>query len=588
MSPNEIDFSIFTPGDGEVLGIDITDQKQVSYIENKINSWNYKEICLANIAYAEHGILRFMFLQQIKSILHSGMGFSTLFNALEERRGKEFREEQRRMSNFIQAWSGLGSSVRLREFIRLHEKYLGGRIDENNKWQWIQVSDTENDSIADKESMPHALLGPDDHQAPPSNPPCPPAATGIIPLGTISEFSGADTVVPEQVEGKIEKSSAGDKKVEGIVIERPAAQVKQGNLILYATSLRVSDLLRKDFYSISQLDPAHHNKGFQRLLNEGRAKKLAKYILNAWEAEDAFLPTSIFIATSKKIPYDPKTNTIKITEDVCPFNVVDGQHRVEGLRMAAQMDERVLDFEIPVNIAENLDYLAQMSHFLIVNTTQKSVDKAVEQRIYQRLTKAIAMENLPTLPVWIQKIVHKGDDDKALLYVDHLANSEDCPWFGKINMANAHSKRGTINQQSFVQAIKSYVLVANNEVSAAAKEKELDIFKNYWIAIQNVIEAEENSVLFKYNGVFLFCMFSVPFLNLLLSKKDFKVQTMENLLRKTFSLVDGEFSGIGHPEYWEPGGTAGSFNTGALRKINKALIDALYEADMENGEELLI
>lgn len=583
MSPKEICFPIFSQGDGEVLGIDITAQDHVLYVENKINAWDYNDNGLANKAYAERGIMRFMLLQQIKSILFAGMGFSTLYNALEERRGKEFRDEQRRKSIFLQAWSGLGSSVRLREFVRLHEKYLGGKIDENNKWQWVLLTDKK--EITDKNTISNTLVSAKVPQITPATSPCP---SVCIASGSSAELSQVDTAALEDLEEGIEKMTGGDKKMEGILIERPAAQVKQGNLILYTTSLKVSDLLREDFYSISQLDPAHQNKGFQRLLNEGRAKKLAKYILNAWEAEDAFLPTSIFIATSKKIPYDPKTNTIKITGEVCPFNVVDGQHRVEGLRMAAQQDERVLDFEIPVNIAENLDYLAQMSHFLIVNTTQKSVDKAVEQRIYQRLTKAIAMENLPTLPAWIQKIVHKGDDDKALLYVDHLATSKDCPWFGKINMANDNSKKGTINQQSFVQAIKNYVLVAHNEVSAAAKEKELDIFKNYWIAIQNVIEAGENSVLFKYNGVFLFCMFSVPFLNLLLTKKDFKVQTMEQLLRKTFSLVDGEFSGIGHPEYWEPGGTAGSFNSGALRKINKALIDALYEADMEHGEELLI
>jgi hypothetical protein len=36
---------------------------------------------------------------------------------------------------------------------------------------------------------------------------------------------------------------------------------------------------------------------------------------------------------------------------VCPFNVVDGQYRVDGLKMAAEKDSRVLDFEVPVNIA---------------------------------------------------------------------------------------------------------------------------------------------------------------------------------------------------------------------------------------------
>ena len=56
--------------------------------------------------------------------------------------------------------------------------------------------------------------------------------------------------------------------------------------------------------------------------------------------------------------------------------------------MAAKKDARVLEFAVPVNIAANLPKLHQMCHFLIVNTTQRSVDKAVEQRIIARLTEA--------------------------------------------------------------------------------------------------------------------------------------------------------------------------------------------------------
>ena len=61
-----------------------------------------------------------------------------------------------------------------------------------------------------------------------------------------------------------------------------------------------------------------------------------------------------------------RINTIEIdTSAIGPFSVVDGQHRLEGLKMAAQKDARVLDFEVPVNIAINLPRIAQMCHFLL-------------------------------------------------------------------------------------------------------------------------------------------------------------------------------------------------------------------------------
>lgn len=52
-----------------------------------------------------------------------------------------------------------------------------------------------------------------------------------------------------------------------------AARIRQGDLTLYATSLRVKDLLTKDFFSVETLDPEDNDdSGFQRLLNKARAK----------------------------------------------------------------------------------------------------------------------------------------------------------------------------------------------------------------------------------------------------------------------------------------------------------------------------
>jgi DGQHR domain-containing protein len=220
------------------------------------------------------------------------------------------------------------------------------------------------------------------------------------------------------------------------IIKIPAARVKQGELVLYTTSLKVKDLVseKERFYSVETLDPVA-DKGFQRLLNTARARRLADYIVKGQDSKDAFLPTSVFLATEKSISFDEQNNTIEIdTSEVCPFSVVDGQHRLEGLKMAAQKDERVLDFEVPVNIAINLPKIAQMCHFLIVNTTQKSVDKSVEQRIIARLTQALDVEDIPSLPRWILNTVQLGEIDRALKYVMYLNESPDSPWKGKVLM----------------------------------------------------------------------------------------------------------------------------------------------------------
>lgn len=365
------------------------------------------------------------------------------------------------------------------------------------------------------------------------------------------------------------------------VITRPAAFVRQGKMKLYATSLKVSELLIENFYDITRFDPLSNTKGYQRLLNVARAKKLSGYVLDSYRNhEDPFLPTSIFIATDKELVYDEVSHTITIDMDaICPFNVVDGQHRLEGLRIAANKNQDILTLEMPVNIATNLSILEQMGQFLIVNTTQKSVDKAVVQRIYQMLSNARQVENLPTLPKWIDNIVTKGDDDKALRFVDFLNGTPESPWYRKILMANSVDKDKPVNQKTFVEAIKKYFLVNHNIILSAFPEKSQNIFMNYWKSIIDVIDASDKSVLYKYNGVNLFCMFSVPFLNILCNKGDFTTDAMKMLLRKTFENMDNEFSTVGYAEYWESGGTASFLNIGAMLKVNNSLIEALHAAN---------
>src|SRR5215831_5941418 len=104
----------------------------------------------------------------------------------------------------------------------------------------------------------------------------------------------------------------------------PAARVRQGALTLYATALKVRVLVGENFYSVETLDPADSDdKGYQRLLNIARAKRLADYILKGQDSQDAFLPTSVFLASDKSIAYNEEDHTIQFdTAVVGPFSVV--------------------------------------------------------------------------------------------------------------------------------------------------------------------------------------------------------------------------------------------------------------------------
>jgi DGQHR domain-containing protein len=338
-------------------------------------------------------------------------------------------------------------------------------------------------------------------------------------------------------------------------------------------------LLAEHFYDIERLDPEDPNaRGFQRVLNKGRAKKLADYLIDGQQDGDAFLPTSIFLATDKAVEFDEATNTLSFdVATVGPFSVVDGQHRLEGLKMAADRCPELLDFELAVNIAATLPNISQMCHFLIVNTTQKSVDKSVEQRILARLTAAVDADDVPNLPKWIKRVVESGDDEQALRIADYLNNTKESPWYQKIQMANRESKTATITQKTFVKAIKQFVLTANNPLSTYPTERRQRIMLNYWAAIARLLDTGKPTVLFKFGGSELFSRFSIPFFNKLAVWSDFRTGTMEQCLSQTFGNLEGEFAGVGHPDWWLSGtGAAMNLNSAGLTKINSELSKALH------------
>jgi DGQHR domain-containing protein len=370
-------------------------------------------------------------------------------------------------------------------------------------------------------------------------------------------------------------------------ITRPAALVRQGSLKLYTTSLRVADLMISNFYSINKLDP-ELGQGYQRLLNETRAKRLSDYLLDGQAEHDAFLPTSIFLATSKDIPFDTASNSITFDVDrVGPFNVVDGQHRIAGLKMAAEKDPDLLNFEIPVNIGVGLSDISQMCHFLIVNTTQRPVDKAVEQQIIARLSDMLEVEKMPVIPRWIRRQVEKGEDAKALIVANFLNSDPNSPWFEKIRMANEEDgASASINQKSFVNSLKKYVLSANNPISNPSFDsKRAMILSNYWRALVELLvddESSESSVLFKTIGVDLFHIVSQTIFLHSATKGDFTKEFMKAVLRRGFNNLDGDNVGMSHPEWWHRGGAASGINSAAVRKLAMALNFAINVQDDVN------
>lgn len=158
-----------------------------------------------------------------------------------------------------------------------------------------------------------------------------------------------------------------------IVKKSPIRRVKsqallctQNNHPFYLTILS-KDVLRK-VCTISRRDD-DPEKGFQRSLNNARAKNIAKYL----DEYQGSIPTALIISVQKNasFSYDQTSGNISFIPNKNSFMVLDGQHRLWGIFHTKK------DYDIPVVLFSSLSTSEEVSYFIDINTNQKGVPRTL-------------------------------------------------------------------------------------------------------------------------------------------------------------------------------------------------------------------
>ena len=382
---------------------------------------------------------------------------------------------------------------------------------------------------------------------------------------------------------------------------QPAVQIQQGKRTLFLTSFTVRDFLSNGFYQVDRLD-VQGARGMQRLLSEARARSFAKDISEADGYNEAFLPTSVFLATGGSVSYDEHEHQIFFNSDqthnVCPFDVVDGQHRIEGLKIAAEKNERLLDFPISVVIAHKMSETEKMLQFVTVNTKQKSVDAGVAQHITARFTQMLDVEPMPHLPGWLHREVHKGSDDRGLEIAIRLNSDERSPWYGRIQFADEQGeKEHTIKQKSLVTAIKRIILNKYHPFNTLPvnDNKKIDVLINYWCAVNSIfvedtgdLDGKDAPVVYKSNGVEFFLQILYPILQVLGKDGKYTEEAFIEQFRRVEDYWDTDNSAVMSPEYWIPGKAASNQNRSGMQGLASEFAEVIQDAEnqMERRVEI--
>lgn len=174
--------------------------------------------------------------------------------------------------------------------------------------------------------------------------------------------------------------------------------------------------------------------GIQRQLNKGREKEIGKYV----NLVDATFPNSIILAiSSEDASYNPNTKKLTIAYRDNVAKVLDGQHRIAGLRHYEGPEK---NFQCIVTIYIDMELEDQAMVFATINKEQKNVSNSLVADLY-----AFAESRSP------QKTAHK-----VARALDAKAGS---PFHEKIKILGTanDTEKETITQDTFVKSLMKYI-----------------------------------------------------------------------------------------------------------------------------------
>ena len=205
-----------------------------------------------------------------------------------------------------------------------------------------------------------------------------------------------------------------------------ALALKQNEHRLFLAMFPAKELVRLttvDYYK-SNLLPDDVRQGYQRPPERSRITRIGSYLLK--ELGDGLFPTAVVLAARQPISFDAREKTITLSPKY-PLQLIDGQHRVAGLRYAIEEKghEEVGDFMIPAVIVEVADRVTEMNQFRIINGTAKSVRTDLVNSILTATASARGEEAIKDSDRW--KVV-------ITKVVDRLNREATSPWRGRIIM----------------------------------------------------------------------------------------------------------------------------------------------------------
>jgi len=243
--------------------------------------------------------------------------------------------------------------------------------------------------------------------------------------------------------------------------------VRQGDHRFYSLTLPSELLAETCFVIAREEDPI---KGFQRELDDKRAKEIAAYI----DSGLGTIPSSIVLSAQEEadIEYDRSRKSLSFNTSKKAFLIIDGQHRVYGFMQAKKA------FRVPVVIYSGLSRRDETRLFIDINSKQKGVPAE--------------------LLLDIKKLAEyeKGEDEILREVYDIFMKEPSSCLYGKLSPSSKSA--GKISRSIFNTALKPLVRIFGGKNA----EEIYDILNAYFVAFTEGVLKPHKHEEYLFNAMF--------------------------------------------------------------------------------------
>lgn len=345
---------------------------------------------------------------------------------------------------------------------------------------------------------------------------------------------------------------------------------KQEGVQMFAGAIRAGELLEcteVDIYT--QTDGK--TTGYQRAPERPRARAFARFLKTQ---NLALSPNSILLNAREGVEITNEDGVdFLIVPESLKLWIVDGQHRLAGLRVAIeeQDDLRFTDYLVPVVVTVGLDSSKEAEQFRVINETAKKVRTDLARRLlaFSSRTREGRQQLRAQQRVW---------EATAADVIDLLNSDQNSPLHGRIQQPNEKkAARHTVRELSFSTSLRPILNVF--PYRDWSPPKVADQLRDYWEAWYQVVpdcfDNAEDYVLLRTPGIFSLHQVALHVWEVC-RRRDIE-PTITNVEEMLVEIPQYTTS-----EYWESGNIDGAAVFGSMAGF-KMLADIIKDELTERG-----